>query len=212
MCGDPKYQLPTFEAGATPFKCKGFDNIITYDINRRCKCPELQEILTFCRDNIEVEGLYHVVKKMVKQHIGVELMKEMYQKEDLILCRSNKKKNIYTEMYNDVDKYYILKTDRNYCKGEIVFDKPNDNYKLDTDYEIRHGFTTHSIQGETATNKLFIDNAYMEATAIYTALSRAEYLKNIYIVNYEEEQEEEEENYFEEEEEFDIDDLYAMVY
>ena len=212
MCGDPKYQLPTFEAGATPFKCKGFDNIITYDINRRCKCPELQEILTFCRDNIEVEGLYHVVKKMVKQHIGVEVMKEMYQKEDLILCRSNKKKNIYTEMYNDVDKYYILKTDRNYCKGEIVFDKPNDNYKLDTDYEIRHGFTTHSIQGETATNKLFIDNAYMEATAIYTALSRAEYLKNIYIVNYEEEQEEEEENYFEEEEEFDIDDLYAMVY
>jgi len=212
MCGDPKYQLPTFEAGATPFKCKGFDNIITYDINRRCKCPELQKILTFCRDNIEVEGLYHVVKKMVKQHIGVEVMKEMYQKEDLILCRSNKKKNIYTEMYNDVDKYYILKTDRNYCKGEIVFDKPNDNYKLDTDYEIRHGFTTHSIQGETAKNKLFIDNAYMEATAIYTALSRAEYLKNIYIVNYEEEQEEEEENYFEEEEEFDIDDLYAMVY
>ena len=185
MCGDPSYQLPTFEEGATPFKCEGFDKIINYDINRRCKCPKLQEILTFCRDNIEVEGLYHLVKPMIKQHIGSELMKEMYQKEDLILCRSNKKKNLYTEMFNEVEKYYILKTDRIYCKGEIAFDKPDDKYKLGVDYEIRHGFTTHSIQGETAKNNLFIDDAYMEATAIYTALSRAEYLKNIYIVEYE---------------------------
>ena len=210
MCGDPKYQLPSFEKGKTPFKCEGFGKIIKYTINRRCKCPELQEILTFCRDNIEVEGLYHIVKPMIKQRIGSELMKEMYQKEDLILCRSNKKKDIYTEMFNDVEKFYILKTDRKYCKGEIVFDKPDDKYILDTDYEIRHGFTTHSIQGETAKNNLYIDDAYMEATAIYTALSRAEYLKNIYIVEYSDN--DEGDNHFEEEEEFDIDELYAMVY
>ena len=215
MCGDPKYQLPSFEKGTTPFKCEGFSNTIIYTINRRCKCPELQEILTFCRDNIELEGLYHVVKQMIKQRIGSELMKEKYQKEDLILCRSNKKKNIYTEMFNDVEKFYILKTDRNYCKGQIVFDKPNDKYKLGVDYEIRHGFTTHSIQGETAKNNLYIDNAYMEATAIYTALSRAEYLKNIYIVEYSDggEGEEEEFNHYDlYEEDFDADELYAMDY
>ena len=45
----------------------------------------------------------------------------------------------------------------------------------------------------------------MEATAIYTALSRAEYLKNIYIVNYSDN----EENL--QEEEFDVDELYAMM-
>ena len=201
MCGDPGFQLPSFEEGSTPFKCEGFDNIIKYDINRRCKCPHLQEILTFCRDNIELQGLYHVVKNMIKQKISKDTMKQMYKKEDLILCRSNKMKDLYTEMFNEVEKYYILKTDRNYCKGEIVFDKPADNYKLGIQYEIRHGFTTHSIQGETAKQQLFIDDAHMEATAIYTALSRAEYLKNIYIV----------ENNVIEEEEFDADDLYAMM-
>ena len=108
-------------------------------------------------------------------------------------------------MFDEIEKFYILKTDRNYCKGEIVFDKPDDNYKLGVDYEIRHGFTTHSIQGETAKHNLFIDDAHMEATAIYTALSRAEYLKNIYIVNYSDN----EDNL--QEEEFDVDELYAMM-
>lgn len=205
MCGDPKYQLPSFTEGTTPFKCVGFDNIIKYDKNRRCKCPELQQVLTFCRDNIELEGLYHIVKPMIKQKISKDSMKQMYKKEDLILCRSNKKKNLYTEMFDEIEKFYILKTDRNYCKGEIVFDKPDDNYKLGVDYEIRHGFTTHSIQGETAKHNLFIDDAHMEATAIYTALSRAEYLKNIYIVNYSDN----EDNL--QEEEFDVDELYAMM-
>tara|TARA_R110002153_G_scaffold21254_1_gene71121 strand:- start:731 stop:3961 length:3231 start_codon:yes stop_codon:yes gene_type:complete len=205
MCGDPKYQLPSFTEGTTPFKCVGFDNIIKYDKNRRCKCPDLQQILTFCRDNIELEGLYHIVKPMIKQKISKDNMKQMYKKEDLILCRSNKKKNLYTEMFDEIEKFYILKTDRNYCKGEIVFDKPDDNYKLGVDYEIRHGFTTHSIQGETAKHNLFIDDAHMEATAIYTALSRAEYLKNIYIVNYSDN----EDNL--QEEEFDVDELYAMM-
>ena len=205
MCGDPGFQLPSFSEGTTPFKCVGFDNIIKYDKNRRCKCPELQQILTFCRDNIELEGLYHIVKPMIKQKISKDNMKQMYKKEDLILCRSNKKKNLYTEMFDEIEKFYILKTDRKYCKGEIVFDKPDDNYKLGLHYEIRHGFTTHSIQGETAKQNLFIDDAYMEATAIYTALSRAEYLKNIYIVNYSDN----EENL--QEEEFDVDELYAMM-
>ena len=205
MCGDPGFQLPSFSEGTTPFKCVGFDNIIKYDKNRRCKCPDLQQILTFCRDNIELEGLYHIVKPMIKQKISKDNMKQMYKKEDLILCRSNKKKNLYTEMFDEIEKFYILKTDRKYCKGEIVFDKPDDNYKLGLHYEIRHGFTTHSIQGETAKQNLFIDDAYMEATAIYTALSRAEYLKNIYIVNYSDN----EENL--QEEEFDVDELYAMM-
>ena len=205
MCGDPGFQLPSFSEGTTPFKCVGFDNIIKYDKNRRCKCPHLQEILTFCRDNIELDGLYHIVKPMIKQKISKDNMKQMYKKEDLILCRSNKKKNLYTEMFDEIEKFYILKTDRKYCKGEIVFDKPDDNYKLGLHYEIRHGFTTHSIQGETAKQNLFIDDAYMEATAIYTALSRAEYLKNIYIVNYSDN----EENL--QEEEFDVDELYAMM-
>ena len=93
-------------------------------------------------------------------------------------------------MFHDVEKYYILKTDRKYCKGGIIFDKPDENYKQrtgdmkakDADYEVRHAYTIHSIQGETAKHNLFIDARMMEAEAIYTALSRAEYLHQIYFV------------------------------
>ena len=92
------------------------------------------------------------------------------------------KTDVYTELFHDVEKYYILKTDRKYCKGGIIFDKPDENYKIDTDYEVRHAYTIHSIQGETAKHNLFIDARMMEPEAIYTALSRAEYLHQIYFV------------------------------
>ena len=52
-----------------------------------------------------------------------------------------------------------------------------------TDCEIRHAFTTHSIQGETATDKLFIDSSKMFDTRMfYTAISRAKTIEQIYII------------------------------
>lgn len=185
MCGDNGYQLPPFSSdGEEPkiFNEDGFDNIIEYTINRRCKCDELQLILDICRENIDDPFLYMTIKKAIKKRITREEMKELYKKEDMILCRTHLKKDIYTKLFCDVEKYYVLKTDRIYCKGGILYDKPDENYKLDTDYEVRHAYTIHSIQGETAKNNLFIDARMMEPEAIYTALSRAEYLHQIYFV------------------------------
>ena len=98
----------------------------------------------------------------------------------------------YTELLGEIHpKYYVLKTDRIYCKGEILYNRPNDNYteevikngvKINGDYELRNAYTIHSIQGETAKNKLYIHKSYMEATALYTALSRAEYLHQIKLI------------------------------
>ena len=194
MCGDNGYQLPPFSQDEEPielFNEDGFDNIIQYNINRRCKCEELQLILDICRENIDDPFLYLTIKKAIKKRINKEELKEIYKKEDMILCRTHVKKDVYNEILKDVEKYYILKTDRKYCKGGIVYEKPDDSYKQrignmkekEADYEVRHAYTIHSIQGETAKFNLFIDARMMESEAIYTALSRAEYLHQIYFVS-----------------------------
>ena len=163
MCGDNGFQLPCFEEGSIPFKEEGFDNIRRFNYNRRCKCEKLRKLLNYCRKNIKDKNLFY---KIQKNCIGDDILKLKYKKEYL----------------NNHEKYYVLKTDRKYCKGEILFEKP-DNLIDGDDYEKRHAFTIHSIQGETAKHNLYIGNTYIEPTGIYTALSRAEYLSNIYWVN-----------------------------
>jgi len=194
MCGDIGYQAKPFnDDGSEVVVCTetGFDKVIRYNINRRCKCSKLQAILDLCREQIDDKFLYTTVKKAVKQRITIEQLKKKYCKKDMILCRTNTKKDVYTDMFKDIEKFYILKTDRNYCKGDIVYERPNSEYykqknhndkKVTGDYELRHAYTVHSIQGETAKYNLYIDDKYVEPEIIYTALSRAEYLSQIYII------------------------------
>ena len=88
--------------------------------------------------------------------------------EDMILTMTHVPKDKYTEMYQHLEKYYVINTDRNYCKGQIVIGTQPANSVL------QHAFTVHSIQGETAEHNLFIeiDRMYHEK-ALYTAISRA---------------------------------------
>lgn len=231
FCGDPGFQLPQFIKNEEPIKLTGFKNVIEYTENRRCKCPELLKVLIFCRDNINNPNLFHMVKNALPTITKEELKKE-YTIKDMILTRSIEKRDFYTSLLPDKKKYYVLKTDRNYCKGEILYRKPHQyteeemlkypeyhkNLNMDfedfktclwfkkdykkslniddketiitktpsyvegVDYEVRNAYTIHSIQGETAKNKLYIHNSYMEATAVYTALSRAEYLDQIKLI------------------------------
>ena len=184
MCGDVGYQLPQFNDESEDFKEEGFDKIIRYTINRRCKCEKLQLILDLCREEINNEFLFTMIKKAIKQRITKEELKMKYCKKDMILCRSNKKKDEYTEMFKHIDKFYIIKTDKQYSNGEIVYERPDPQYyKEDVDYEIRHAYTIHSIQGETSDYNLYLDKKFMEPQAIYTALSRAKYLSQIFIIN-----------------------------
>lgn len=195
FCGDPNYQLPQFEKNQKNINVKkGFDNTITYTENKRCKCFNLLEILNYSRYMIEqkIKGDYcfthkkwFIANTLGKiQAITKNQLKEIYNVNDMILTRTLKERDNYTELLKNHKKYYILKTDRIYCKGQIVINKPNENYVEGVDYEQRNAYTIHSIQGETAKNKLFIDNPNMniEETAVYTALSRAEYLNQIYLI------------------------------
>ena len=81
-------------------------------------------------------------------------------------------------MYLQLDKYYITENTQQHSNGEIVFNKPDK-----TKCELRHAYTTHSIQGETAEENLYIDINYItNKKMLYTALSRAKYHNQIHLI------------------------------
>ena len=184
MCGDVGFQLDGFSVDKKikfiPFVIKGFDKVITHNENYRVKDKKLlshlnkiRELLSYGRD--ADDAIYEYVSDNFK-HIKEEDME--YVVEDMILASQHDIKDEYKDKYNHLDKWYIKKTDKVYCKGDIIIgDKP------DVDCVKQHAFTIHSIQGETASNKLFINLTNMRGgKMIYTALSRAKYLDQIYLI------------------------------
>lgn len=194
FCGDIGYQLPPV-VQATKTMCradklkemneKGFDNVRTLKKNYRVKCDKLMELLLCIRKCIKcnnqatrLEGM-NMLKSYCKL-IDNEELKKIYKKEDTIICSEKVLMNEYTEMFKDIEKYRVLDNTRDYCNGDIVFEKIK---KVKT--ELRHGFTIHSVQGVTIPkdNKLFIDTRKIKSLKmLYTALSRAKYINQIYLL------------------------------
>lgn len=190
FCGDIGYQLPCFQSNKldedeenekeikrkTPFSVDGMI-VIKHEKNHRVECNKLSEILNTCR-------LFMSYHQSIKDYvfnifptINRDEMNYDYKK-DIIISSTHKGKDYFTEKYKELEKYYILKSDRVYGRGEILIEKPDTK-----DYEIRHAYTCHSIQGETAKNKIFIDkNKMYENTMIYTAISRAKRFNQIVLV------------------------------
>jgi hypothetical protein len=128
----------------------------------------------------------NVLMTQLKQKVKViteEQLKEMYQPKDAIIAHSNKTCNFYTEMFNDMEKYKILE-----CKNVDGIDKYNGEITLTKPQkiknELRHGFTIHSYQGAEVPigSKLFIDGSLNSTRLIYTAISRAKSIDQIYII------------------------------
>lgn len=192
MCGDLGYQLPPIKEGIKEVKemtSDGFDNIITYNTNYRCKDEKLKQILDKLRIMIsQKKNLSQINKWVINEFtklgrmISIEDLKEKYNVNDMILCGTKQLRQEYTDLFVGkfpIEKYYVLENNRLHCNGEIIIgDKPEK-----TSCEIRHCFTTHSIQGETAEFNLFIDSKTMfESRMFYTAISRARYLHQIFII------------------------------
>jgi len=78
-------------------------------------------------------------------------------------------------------KYRITGNDRIHSNGEILIsEQPPKNIS----HEVQHAFTIHSIQGETAKHLLFVDARRMfEMQHWYTALSRGQYIDQIFIID-----------------------------
>ena len=175
FCGDIGFQLPPIQG--TEFKVKKLP-VIKHTTNHRCKCPKLKKVLDILRRRIENNHSDNVDFSKVNQLFNIDVINSDdidYDVKDLIITRTNDNKDKYTQKYKHLQKYNVLENTRDYCNGEIIYDKPEK-----VRVEIRHAFTIHSIQGETATDKLFIDlNKMKSVRMLYTALSRAKYMKQI---------------------------------
>ena len=158
--------------------------VFHHTTNYRCQCKDLEKILLWLRSMIE-KGMDQVgsvsIDKMIKA-MKMELVSSDtidYSVEDLILCATHEKKDTYTEKYKHLEKYSVLENSRDYCNGEIIVGpKPNK-----VRCELRHAFTIHAIQGETASHKLFIEvNKMKSVKMVYTAMSRARTLDQIQFI------------------------------
>jgi len=187
MCGDLGFQLPCIDG--EEMTTEGFDNIVKHKTDYRCKDLRLREIkkclrLMISHDKTKKEINNWVIDefKRLGQCINIEQLKNLYKIDDMILCGTNELKDFYTNIFTgkfDTEKYYIVENNRLHSNGEILIGEKPQNTKC----EIRHSFTTHSIQGETAENNLFIDSCKMfDSRMFYTAISRARKLKQIYII------------------------------
>ena len=186
FCGDLGYQLPCVVG--KEMNTEGFDKIIKLDVNYRCTDKSLLEILNGLRNMIENGQTKFEINKFVinefkklGRYISIENLSQTYNIQDMILTGTNILKDYFTGMFVgkfSMEKYYVTANNRLYSNGEIVIGE-----KPDIKCEIQHAFTAHSIQGETAYNKLFIDSSKMfDSRMFYTALSRAKTLDQIFII------------------------------
>ena len=189
--GDFGYQLPPavdrkkFPLESNPdmveMTLDNIENVVTYTEQRRAKCEKLKELLTIIRQLISCNTRYYKVIPILKKFLPTITKEQLiteYKKQDMILCSQNDYKDEYTELFKDIEKYYVTENNSLYQNGMIIFDKVKD-----VKSELRHAYTIHSIQGETAESTLYIDLRKQKSLRmIYTAISRAKYISQVKLI------------------------------
>lgn len=198
FCGDIGYQLPSWGEDQ-PIIPDGFDKIFNHTYNYRIKCNELKKLCDMLRtlirkgivDNrIDNWKYKNYINKKVERFfidrnrmIDKDELRDMYDIKDYILVGTKEVGLEYTDMFKgkfNEEKYYVKSNTNEFSNGDIVFNKVKPS---GCNSEIRHHFTTHSIQGETIGTNIFIDCSKMfDSRMFYTAISRARKLDQIYLV------------------------------
>ena len=169
FCGDIGFQLPPIQG--TEMRRNQFENEYKMEGNRRCKCPKLAAWLKSLRDAIAGS----LPPEGVDLPPAVEISGYDY-KNDMILAATHETKNRYENM--DGKKYRVIKNSDVHSNGDIIFEDIGPKKCV-----LQHAFTTHSVQGETVTGKLFIHQECLgELRMLYTAISRAQYASQIVII------------------------------
>ena len=162
----------------------GFENIVEMNTNHRSgDCKDLMKIIKYLRNiiktntKIEFDYVYNQIKNKLN-HISLNELISKYTKTDLILCSEHKIKDKYTELFSNIIKYRVINNSRDYKKGSIIYEDIKNIEK-----QIQHGYTIHSIQGETAKTNLYIDLEKQKSIKmLYTAISRAKNINQIYMI------------------------------
>lgn len=171
FCGDLGYQLPPVPQKGIPLKEFEIGDLkhIKYRKNHRCQCEKLQKLLLKVRKVIRKSSNDNIPKELLDSLNIIDKDTIDYKVEDLIISKTHINKDYFTNKYKNMNKYYVKENTRDFSNGEIVIGVKPDN----CDSDIRHGFTIHSVQGETASHKLYIDMRKMTSLRMwYTAISR----------------------------------------
>ena len=177
LCGDVGFQLSPFIG--EQMNENNIDNVIELKKNYRFKDDKIKTIIKKVRKNIN--GTIDYLGMGLKT-ISLDSLKNIYtHKKDIILRFQNELKEgykgfSYTETFKTLEKYKVSENTRDYKNGEIVYQNIN------TKKELRHGFTVHSIQGETYNGNIYIDLKNMNNQLFYTAISRTQYYEQIFII------------------------------
>jgi len=166
MLGDLKYQIPPIEGQES--KEGDFKSVVRFLIDRRSKDEKTKQKKQQVRDLMDAGKSLREIMDIVIDGWGNT---DEYEKEDMIICSRHIYCDEHTEKFAALEKYRILECFQNYNTGQILFEKPN---TTQTDkYELRHGYTIHSVQGKTTENRLYIDTRNMRCSRMfYTAVSR----------------------------------------
>jgi ATP-dependent exoDNAse (exonuclease V) alpha subunit len=190
------------ESGFYEMTIKGFDNVVELTTDYRAKCDELKKVKKTLRefisnakprkaDSQQRKKLFNQSIEFIKnkiQKITLDELKKIYKPTDMILTAKHSGVKKYNNMFSHYEKYLVTNTTKNYSNGEIIYKKIPQVKVMkypDQEIDVTHAYTIHAIQGETLEppNKLFIDiNDIFSERHIYTAVSRARTLDQIYII------------------------------
>ena len=135
----------------------------------------------------------NILEKISDRQITHEQLFADYSFEDMIICTTHEQKDYWTNNITNVEKYRVTKKTMlpdgtSIYNGTILAEKPSTK-KSSTKkpvkdlYEYQHGFTIYSAQGMTMESNLYIDvSKNISAKLLYTALSRARRLDQIFLV------------------------------
>lgn len=149
------------------------------------------QIRKFMYDNYgDSKKLIDYVKTLFPNNIITkEDVIQRYTVKDWVLAATVKNRDMWTELLSEKGKkYYVIKHSEidiaKAFQGEKVALKGDIIYEDNTRCELRHGFTIHSAQGKTIEENIYIDisNIDFDYCLLYTAISRAKKLSQIYLI------------------------------
>ncbi len=192
-------------------KCKKLRKLLIWyrkfmkDNYNEFNCESIEDAQSYREwTSTSIKKLFKKIKKKIRCISEEEIIEE-YSINDYILVGTRNAKTkkgnrakFWTDKMNKANKgnkYLMVKNDGTEKKkgrfnGSILIPSNNEEnfvFKKKKCFEARHAFTCHQIQGETikAPNKIFIDlhNFFSVFRMLYVALSRAEYLNQLYIIS-----------------------------
>jgi len=167
FCGDIGFQLPAITGNSMTHR--GFDNVVELKQNFRFTCDKHAAICNSVRELIAGK----VDRKRINDYIvaSYENVTELdnYKPHDIIICSKHDICKQWDDTFPD-KKWSCLEINKEHSRGDIVCGDRPTNGK----WEKRHGYTIHSVQGETFEKTIYIDARNLfDPTMGYTAISRA---------------------------------------